>query len=467
MDKKIFFMFLFLIVFSIGQVSAHFVCGQVLSSDDNLVADWFKVKLYYPGNLNNFAMCEVSPQDRKYCCDAESIPPQNSWAVGREVFAEVFDSGYGYFAGPVSIITSGEGYDVLPPMTLKKIMEVSSPSSGLVYSNISQVLLNVSFVSPFDYLKIIQDGNESLLCQDCNQYGGVLNFSYGPNSFRLIVGDGLRVYSEEFNFSLINGFEANREFNCPKCKNDRVKAGSVVDVKVDLIFSHNVEGIRIRDYVPVDWKILDTNDGEILNYSESHNVIEWVFSGQNFVTSYRIQAPNERIIPKRYLFKTEVEDLLVLEDEVVVYSFLPYLSSLESFSSQNFSAKPGRIYSSDRPFVVYGESFFDSYALFIDGNGRAYVDFVEISEADVSGKFIRGYEIASNINVKKISRVYIDFKDEFVEDVLENGHDVYFYSNGGWNKLEIGHLGNDKMELSYFSKIVVISQEESLFDRLF
>ncbi len=105
--------------------AAHFVCGEVENAADGTDPGWRNVKAYYENDSDNHASCQISPENNRYCCDAESIPG-HSWQPGDIIFAEVIDDLDGYHSSYVSAQTTDGGFDVLPEMTL--ILDPSSPN---------------------------------------------------------------------------------------------------------------------------------------------------------------------------------------------------------------------------------------------------------------------------------------------------------------------------------------------------
>ena len=265
-----FLMMLFVfILLSAKFVAANFVCGEVLDSE-KMSASWYDVRIFYDEN-NDYANCEVSPGGNKYCCDTEAIPGK-TWKIGDEVSAEIFDFESGYFAGPVSVITTGEGYDVFPRMQLKKAIKVFEPSKKLIFSNKSELLLNASFAEPYNFVEIEKDEDKTLLCQNCSTLIQRLKAEFGMNYWKLIASHGKRFFSENIVFALLKSFGFERKIECEKCKKNKVKSGQEVSMTLILNLSHEVRDFELREYVPVEWEILET-DGRVEEYSSSHNII--------------------------------------------------------------------------------------------------------------------------------------------------------------------------------------------------
>src|SRR3989339_553798 len=124
-------------------ILTNFVCGIVENSDDGMSGAWFNTRLFYENYSSNFLNCQVSPKENKYCCDTDSIYPQNTWKVGKKTFARVYDFKTGYFADEVNVITTGKAYDVFPNLKLKKAIKVNEPVSRVIISKENNLFLMV------------------------------------------------------------------------------------------------------------------------------------------------------------------------------------------------------------------------------------------------------------------------------------------------------------------------------------
>ncbi|MBN4049144.1 hypothetical protein JYT91_00855 [archaeon AH-315-M20] len=98
----------------------HFIVGIVNDAADSTAANGHTVIIYYENDeVNNVSdiIGEGFNAENEYFLDAEEIPG-HTFVVGDEIFAKVFDNGDGYTAGPVSVVTTGAGFDEEPDMTL-------------------------------------------------------------------------------------------------------------------------------------------------------------------------------------------------------------------------------------------------------------------------------------------------------------------------------------------------------------
>ena len=126
----------------------HWVCGQVNDAIDCEDCAWHIVRVYYQGDEETYSSCPVQFSDSKYCCDCGAIP-NHTWQIGDTIFARVIDSGDGYNAGPVSVVTTGEGVDIFPEMTLDKPGIVQDPYYPDCLDSDDDYINNVSDNCPF------------------------------------------------------------------------------------------------------------------------------------------------------------------------------------------------------------------------------------------------------------------------------------------------------------------------------
>ncbi len=316
--------------------SANFVCGKVAPSEDGVSPSWFDVIVYYTDFPDEVTTCKISPADNKYCCDPLQIKSV-SWKIGRNISAEIFDLEKGYVAGPVSLIISGEGYDVFPEMQLEKALKIHSPDSG-IYINESSVLLNVSVASRFNEIryslkKIDDSGNFSLdnelICSNCTEGIATLeNLDFGKYSLEVFaINTNSENISERKNFSLLEYVELEREINCDAlyskkkdlCEKGFVFSGQKVNITLILKMSHEASGV-LEEYFPSDWIYDGSQDGVVEDFSDSHRVIKWNVDGKEVKKSYSLTAP-ETFFAKKYYFQSRFESFLSEKEKIVVFRF--------------------------------------------------------------------------------------------------------------------------------------------------
>ncbi|MDD2666213.1 MAG: hypothetical protein PHD13_03235 [Methanocellales archaeon] len=127
-----------------GAQAAHWISGTVNDAADSTPANGHKVIIYYLGDQAHNVSDTIGPAgmsgtSNMYMCDAESIPG-HVWAPGDVIYAKVIDTGDGYTAGPVSVTTTGAGFDTEPTMTLE--IWVPPPIVAEPQASPSQISIN-------------------------------------------------------------------------------------------------------------------------------------------------------------------------------------------------------------------------------------------------------------------------------------------------------------------------------------
>jgi hypothetical protein len=342
----------FVILFS-DLVLASFACGQV-NSTGGMQPQWMNVRIYSQDE-NKFSTCQVSPAENKFCCDTLAIPGF-TWKIWALIKGGVFDNETGYVAGPVMLYTTGEGYDVFPAMTLEKVIKLSG-SDKAILSNKSQAFLNASFRQPYNFVEIENNGSKQVLCTNCTYFIDFINCSWGMNSVKIYASNGKNILAEKWDFAVLSNFSFGRNLDCKGCKDNLAKQNQVVNMKVSLNLSHNVENMQLREYVPVEWKIV-SSEGKVTSYSPEYNLIVWNVSGRAINKDYTALPPKITIFPKKYIFRTELENELLKEDEIIVYrlfSFFSFFSSSSDFGNHLFMNTSRNSYSfasSSKPIVL-------------------------------------------------------------------------------------------------------------------
>lgn len=427
---------------------ANFVCGKVLDSEENMSASWFSVRVFYLSDREKFESCQISPAGNKYCCDTEAIPGK-SWKIGDIVAGEIFDNETGYVAGPVSVITSGEGYSIFPEMKLEKVIKIFN-LNRLIFSNESYFLLNASFKEPYNFVEIEKNktGNRSVLCSNCNKIEQNINADFGMNYLKIIASFGNRVFSENIVLALLRSFIFERKIECEKCRGNIVKSGQIANITLSINLSEHVEGLELKEYVPVDWEILDT-DGKIKEYSETHNLIGWNVSGKEIIKNYVVRSPSIRFFPRKYIFRTELEDKLLAEDEIIVRGFFPFFSSEEKFKFKDIKkAVYSRIYP-DKPLIIRPRN---KEMIRIAVFPNKVIKNAEFDLRYSEGKLdevISYYTFESNFE-ENIEKIFLEFKIEkkFFKK-YENVSLLVLNKEEGWEEAETEVYGEDKNYIYY------------------
>ncbi len=420
-------------------VDAGFACGQVVGN--GLEPQWMGVKVYE--SRINFTSCQVSPDENKFCCDAEAIPGF-SWVKGKQIYSEIFDNETGYFAKEVSLKISGEGYDVFPTLYLEKAIKVNNWSKVFL-SNDSKFLLEANFAEPFTKIWIEKNKTRVELCNSSNYSGNILG-DFGMNYLKIVASDGKREFTESLEFAVLRDFKFNRVFACDKC-GKFIKRGQNVTMKISLNLSHYVEGMEFKEYIPKEFEIIET-DGKVEEYSETHKVISWNVSGKEIVREYKVKAPDVLFFPARYTFKTELGNLPVGEDKIVVSRFFSFLSFDEGIKLREIKRK---VYSRIQP---------EKPLVFEPANGKVVkiavfpkklIENVEFDFKEYEGEGIDGdanyYSFESSLEDEDIEKVYLEFRQNKSEGNLS----IYVFEEG-WEEWDISEpelLREDKKYYYY------------------
>ncbi|HIG94038.1 MAG: hypothetical protein QT05_C0012G0004 [archaeon GW2011_AR13] len=329
-----------LILFSFN-INANFVCGIVENSDDGMSGAWFNTRLFYENYSSNFLNCQVSPKENKYCCDADSIYPQNTWKVGKKVFARVYDFNTGYFADEVNVITTGRAYDIFPNLKLKKAIKVNDPVSRVIISKENNLSLNLSFSEPYNLIEIRDENSLLFNCDNCTFFNDSLNLSFGENKINVFAKKiNNESFQEVINVALIEDFDFERSFDCGECKK-KIRGAQNVTMSLALNLSNDVDGVLLKEYVPIEWSIMDAGFGIIKDFDSNYNLIEWNLSGKNFTFDYIVKSPDVGIFQQEFLFGTNLEYEILNEENILVYKVVPVSLPKFSFSSDSSEGSSG------------------------------------------------------------------------------------------------------------------------------
>jgi hypothetical protein len=149
--------------------AAHFVCGEVHNADDGTDAGWRNIRLHYPEDEMNFVQCMISPETRRFCCDAEAIP-NYSWSIGANLSASVVDDIDGYLSDIGTVLTTGEGFDTVHPLQLQYALE-SDIINKTNFLDSPQLIINITSVYPYtnNITYSLNNNAPTTLCTSCNR----------------------------------------------------------------------------------------------------------------------------------------------------------------------------------------------------------------------------------------------------------------------------------------------------------
>ena len=80
--------------------------------------------------------------------------------------------------------------------------------------------------------------------------------------------------------------------------------------------------IAVYLVLTVDFNILYTDGGDIRPYSLTHNMIVWNVSGKNIKRNFMVRSPGMRLLNTRYTFKSELENINVSNDTIILNTLL-------------------------------------------------------------------------------------------------------------------------------------------------
>lgn len=468
-------LFVALLFFFVSFVSAHFVCGVVNDSSDFMSASWMRAELFYPSNPSLFTTCEVSPEDNKYCCDAESIPPVDHWDVGAEVGVRLADVFSGYAAGPVYLTTTGEGYDVAPTLVLQKVIERRAPLAQFWVSNTSFVFLNATFFSPYTSVILqTEEGNETL-CVDCTSFAQEIATSHGTHDWTLFATDGNTFFADDFSFTFLEGYSFSRDFVCSSgCSNARVRSGSEVNVSLDFSFSHAVTSLEYKEFVPVDWDILDSGSARVENYSNTHRVLVWNLSGTAPAPHYVLRAPTTFFRPYWYTFSSSLGNVSLPEQRVLValwfFVFFGGERPIEAPSLQPLSLSRYSI-SPERPLVLRDFFLFHDVALFpLRSSSGAMLDVVPLEHVSGLEGDVFAYTFVSNLENDSLDHYYarVSLPRSSFETLP-----TFYYFDTRWHERsfdvieEKNDSWNVEVSFPYAKNVAFVRPRVSFFKRFF
>jgi hypothetical protein len=451
-----------LIIFLIPLVLGHFLCGEVKDSFDNVSASWFDVRIYYPDDRNNFGTCKVSPAGNKYCCDVETIK-NKTWKVGDIIYSEIYDNDSGFIAGPVSIVTSGEGFDVMPIMKLEKVISISNLKKIIVTDNTYQKI-SIRSIDPFNNIQI-----NNFSCIDCNSFENDIQLNYGINNIEIMSESKDRAIKQDYSLALVKDIKLERKFICPKCSNDKIKNKQIVTVNVQLKSSDYIEDLTYQEYVPIDFKIIESNGGEIKPFSYSHNIIFWKIKGKDINISYKIISPNVQIFARSYSFFSNLENILFPEKKVNVYRFINFFPvNVKVFFNDTTKTLFSKS-TNNNPMVLYPNLSLVKLAIFPNK---------EVSDIEVGlindvylrdiNNALNYYFLDTNLKLDSIDKIYLELQIKKNELLNQGYNNVSFYylDNDSWKEFSL-NLSDDREYYFYHGYIpstkgIAIAGEKNL-----
>lgn len=463
-------LFLLFFLVSIQLVSANFACGIVKDSEENISAAWMDVNVYYSEAPDKITTCKVSPAEGKYCCDPQDIKGV-SWAIGKEINAEILDIQKGYVAGPVSLIVTGEGYDLFPDMQIEKAIKIHSLSNGEII-NTSRIFVNVSVASIFNkisyslYLNDSSELNSSLIevCSNCSHAEFYLeNLTFGTYYLTLTASGFKGNISSRIYFTKPYQISFGRKIECKGCTENYVPSGRRVKITIFVNSSEPLFG-ALTDYFPSDWKYIPSksNEEEVFElFSESHNMIKWEINGTNIEKTYTLKSP-KNFITRKYFFQSEFGGYKSKIYDVILFRFYKFFSFKKKFLEDRIKLENILRYShvsEHEPIVIFfKDSYLSELAIFSNtsqDNVHAYIKKLKNFKPKLKNSE-RPFEIFSNIPEENIEKILLRFRVEKPEkdSMLENVS-LFSYNEDSetWKKLNSSFYKEDE-KYSYYEAYV-------------
>jgi hypothetical protein len=394
-----------LILFSIALVSSNLVCGEIKNSEENS-ASWRDVSVYYQENPSFKTTCKTNSQN-KFCCDLEQIN-QVSFSPGKIVIAEFFDGESAISAGPVSLITTQDGYTVFPEMQIEEVIKISNSSSKIIFEN--KAYINLTMSKDFSNLKIISDNYEEDICYNCTSAEVELELSHGKNEFQLISTSAEKIAVKKISFYFLKFLDIKKTITCNECKKN-VPANKIVQVNIFVNSSYPISE-EVIEYFPVQWE----TDENYHPYSDSHNQIIFFMNESQQEFSYKVKSPND-FRARQYQFITEIGGHRHIH-EVTLYKFLKIFKIKYDFNKKfqiplRYNIKP------DMPLIIYDETGPISMISIFPKK--------EIQNANANIKYenknkIVNLKIHSNINKNQIEKILI--RSEKNLNIISDGKEI-------------------------------------------
>lgn len=444
----------FLVLLLAEGVSANFVCGFVDDSKLDFEASWLGVDIFYIDNPSFRTNCQVSPEGMKFCCDPSEIE-EVSWAIGKEVGAEIINEENGLVSEVVSLTISGEGYDIFPDLVVNEVSNILSPNKSFIFpgENLDLSFETFVLVDSVSYEIMVSDGiswelyDSGSICEECS-YGDISLGNLDQGFYRLdLISNykGIEFHNYK-TFSVIGDLNFDRSFECLYCAEGYAKSGELVSVSLSYDFSGYSEG-KAYDLVPVEWEIIDSPGGYVEPYNEDYNIITWNINGSSNVLNYYLKTPFV-LFTTNYEFIAGFENQMFEPDDLSAFFFYRFLSwprqgkygdvfvkgTLKRFldispenpivlspNTENF-LRVG-IFPDEKKHRVYAYSFFDERDLDDVGLENAYLGFFsslsreEIDNVIVEFKIpkVNGSRIDSDISIYHFGWIELD-KELYLSD---------------------------------------------------
>lgn len=398
MDTKL-KLILLLAMFLVSPASAKFICGEIISTDEISPA-WYEVKTYPITNENYFSICQVSPSNNKYCCDLDLIKDKTGyqWKTFDIFETKITDTSSGYFASPKNLTLTGEGYDTSSILFLQKAITITSPNSTLTISktpipiqtNISNACINSTIPKT--------------------------NLSFGKNNITIATTCNDEQFTLNKTLFIIQNITFQKtytQFSNSKNK-QKIKSTKTGTINLQANLSHPIENIPLKEYVPTLWEISNVSDNGIVEFSTpQYNVITWQVIGDNFNFSYKIKAPEIRLIPQDYIFKTQIDQYNLDETTVQVYRFIPLPFEQKTYKGE-YTYIPEQLSKVSQGLPLIFKEQGVTAALYstipLQQGSFNLLNFLYKGKIDRQFDYLKSYQIQTTLNSTEQGKLILEYK---------------------------------------------------------
>lgn len=461
MRLRIFILFL-VIFFSFNFVSSKAVCGEVFS-EEGISPSWFEVKVFSVKNETFEKNCLVSPDQFRYCCSIED----SGWEVGDYFEAKIIDNVSGYVAKSVLIELTNSPYDVFPVLNLEKVIKFNSPQFNFNISSSNLTFVEINYLE--DSENFYFQGNFLML--ENNSFSDFFEIEFGENNFEARAFYENHIFVELFDYFLLEDLNFSREIVCDGCKNNKIRKGEKVDVFLNYNLSSNVSGLKIYEFIPFGWEILDS-EKEPFYQGGDFQIISWTVEGNSFSSNYSFLSPEDS--EKEVLFRNYVDELLIDEQNYNLYGVVPPVFSAPNKKSSSRRISPTYFSKVSNTYPMISEN--DSLLLAVYSDESTDEGSLDIFRINFTNKiynrsleFIEAYELYTNLG-QNFDRLY--FELNLNDSLLEKNdyRDFFVYgidSKGNFVRLTGNFLEEDNLKLmvdsdKFFKEIVVFGVKNNL-----
>lgn len=443
--NKYCFIFVFFagVLFSLSFISSNFACG-IVSDSEEFSSSWGNVLIYEDEKPLKIASCKINPEN-KFCCDIEEL---GNFTFGDEIYAEVFDEELGIISESVSLVITGEGYEIFPQLNPQKAIYIHSPS-GRIFVNQSNIYLNLSLASNYNSLNYsLKSSNKQIyqhFCENCNEVLIPIELEKGENELTLI-SYGKREISEKLVFYNLDYFNIKNNVICDKCsfKGEFFYIPSNEEIIFTSAFSssHPVSGDFLL-YFSSEWDSLDNLFSG--DFSETHNTLkESIDNQKEFSINYSFISPEVLLKTDYQFYQSMYNQNKSTKLRVFRTKLIPFHKA-KDIKEGYFNKVVAQRASPDEPIVFnYSEGYLNLVAIFPNKNISKSHSNVKFEENTRGRNNKRSFTILSSIPQNEIEDIFLIFKVE------KNKTLQLFYKN----KPVFLDLYNQDNEYIYYSTYV-------------